>query len=243
MAWSVTAQPSKFSEAVSWFRDRFPITQQIADELGKYTGPRAWKIAGVTQLDAVTAIHSSIAKAIEDGTPLEEWKKTITDQLVRDFGSVTSARLDTVFVNANQQSYNAGRWRQMNHPEVKAVRPFGLFDAVDDSRTTQICRSHDGLVMELDDSRWEGRTPQLHHRCRSRIRSIRAEEALRRGGVSTSLPEADGEKPLPGFGATPTHSDWEPDRREYDPAHYSEYERKRRDLELEAERSTVSANQ
>jgi SPP1 gp7 family putative phage head morphogenesis protein len=227
--WSVTAEPQKFDEAVAWFADRFPITDDLSEALGDYTGPRAWKIAGVAQLEVVQFVHDSLERAIASGIPFDEWQKEVEDELTKAWGRKDSARMQTIFINANQQSYNAGRWEQMTDPTVLSLRPFGMFDAVDDAHTTkEICKPLDGTILPLEQFEERGLCPQLHHRCRSGIRSLRESDANRRGGVTQTVPNA---KPSEGFGAAPTVADWQPERSKYDPKIWNEYERKAADLE------------
>jgi len=227
MSWAVTADVTEFPEAAAWFRSKFPVTQQIAQALGDYAGPRAFTIAGVEQLEVVTAAFESLARAVESGVPLETWKREIEADLTAAWGSKNSARLELVFRNATSQAYNAGRWRQMNEPAVRAFRPFGFFDGVTDSRQSDFCRAWDGTILPLEKFAELGACPQCHHGCRSQIRSMREREAMRRG--VTLQPPSD--QASPGFGAAPTESEWRPDPAKYPRELFSEYQLKRSELE------------
>lgn len=233
MTWRVTTEPDRFDEAVEWFAGRFPITEELEASLGEFAGPRAWTIAGVTQLDVVQYVHSSLERAIADGVPFATWQAEVEDRLIEAWGKRDSARLETVFINATQQSYNAGRWEQMNDPDVVRFRPFGMYDAVIDDFTTVFCRNWDGKILPIQEFAQRGACPQTHHRCRAGIRSLRPSEAERRGGVSTTLPS---ETAAPGFGQDPSKSSWKPEPKKYDAGLFAEYERKRAELEETAKR-------
>lgn len=235
MTWNLSAEPSRFDDAVKWFSARFPVTEEIANELGDYAGPRAWKIAGVTQLDVVQEVHSSLTAAIASGIPLEEWKKSIEKTLTESWGRKDSHRIETIFRNSTQQAYNAGRWRQMHDPVVLALRPYGMFDGVDDSRITPVCKAWDGTVLPLEQFAAQGACPQLHHRCRSQIRSIRESEAKRRGITTTPPTETASE----GFGAAPDLSDWQPDPTKYDPALFATFTAKQAEIAEQAKRPRI----
>lgn len=226
MAWAVTADPARFDEAVDFFRERFPVTEELSEALGEYAGDRAWTIAGVAQLDIVLEVHESLLKAIADGTDFEEWQDQIESKLVEAWGKANSARIETIYLNATQQSYNAGRWRQMTDPEVMGVRPYGLFDAVDDDHTSDVCRECGGTILLLTDPWFDSHSPQLHHRCRSQIRSLSKAEARRRG-VTTAAPSV---APEGDFGKNPLGEAWKPDASKYPPEMFSEFERKRKEL-------------
>lgn len=235
MTWSVTAEPVRFDEAVDWFADRFPITESTAEELGEYAGPRAWKIAGVAQLDVVQQVHESLTRAIAAGIPFEEWQSEIETTLTEAWGRRDSHRIETIFRNATQQSYNAGRWRQMHHPDVLQRRPYGFFDGVNDSRQSDICKAWDGTVMPLDEFARAGACPQMHHRCRSNLRSIRESEAKRRG-ITTNPPS---ELAAEGFGKPPTQADWEPAATDYDPVIFAEFGSKQSEIADTAKRQRI----
>lgn len=232
-AWRVTAEPERFVEAVEWFRSRFPITPELAEILGAYAGPRAWTIAGVAQLDILLAVFESLSRAIARGTPFHEWQDEVEDELTQAWGRRNSGRMETIFRNATQQALNAGRWRQMTHPAVKAIRPYGLFDGIDDARQTPICRAADRTILPLDDPWWDTHSPQLHHRCRSSIRNITAREAERRGG-QTAAPTQD--TASEGFGKKPDTAAWEPKPADYPSELFDTYRLKRAELERKAKR-------
>jgi len=235
MAWEATAEVQRFDEAAEWFRSKIPVTSSVADTLGKHAGPRAWTIAGVEQLEVVQMTFESLAKALESGVPFEEWKTTIEPTLTEAWGKRDSARLETVFRNATQSAYNAGRWRQMNEPSVRHFRPYIMFDGVADSRQSDICKHWDGTIRPIDDPCWQTISPPCHHRCRSGLRNMRESEALR-VGLTETLPEDQAQQ---GFGAIPTESEWKPDRTDYAKDLFDEYQLKRQELSRQSKRARL----
>ena len=238
MTWRVTAEPSLFDEAVDWFANRTIVTKKTANRLGDYSAGRAFTIAGVAQLDVINEVHASIGRAIESGIPFEEWQRATEDTLTRAWGQRDSFRVETIFRNATSQAHNAGRWDQMQDPDVKRFRPYGMFDGVVDSRTSAICRPLDGTILPLDDPWWETHSPQLHHRCRSSIRSLRATDAERRG-ISKTAPEIDADT---GFGKIPTAEQWAPDKSKYPPSLFAEYTTKRKQIERDTKRKRATVS-
>ncbi len=217
MGFAVTADPARFDEAVSWFSKRVVLTKDEAVRLGSEAGRRAFWIGGGLQLEQIQRVFDKSAKAIEEGTPFEEWRKQVKSELRND------AHAETVFRNATQRSLNAGRWRQMREPGVLAFRPYGLFDGVEDSRQSEICAACNGTLLPLDHPWWATHTPLLHHRCRSGVRNLRKSEGERRGVTNVPpLTEAD-----EGFGLSPEREpDWKPPVDRTDPALRRELERK-----------------
>lgn len=209
MAWSVTAEVGRFDEAVEWFQSRVVLTEEQALELDLDARQRAFWVGGGLQLTQVQRVFDEIGKALESGEPFEDWRKRVRT-LLRD-----DAHAETVFRNAAQRAYSAGRWRQMTDPDVIKWRPYFMFDAVLDSRTTDICRPLDATVLPADHQFWQTHVPPLHHRCRSGIRSLRKADAERRG-ITNVPPAIDPDK---GFGLPPNaQSVWKPDPAKFDPA-------------------------
>lgn len=193
MTWTVTADPDRFDEAIEWFRKRTVITADAAATLDARAKQEAFWVGGGLQLEQVQRVFDKAAKSIEEGTPFEEFRKAVRTELS------DPAHVETVFRNAAQRAYNAGRFEQMTEPSVIKFRPFWLFDAVLDSRTTQVCNTRDGTLLPAEDAWWQANVPPLHHRCRSSIRNIRKTEADRRGGVKQPPPG----DPPDGWGAAP----------------------------------------
>ncbi|HMJ56839.1 MAG TPA: phage minor head protein [Polyangiaceae bacterium] len=236
MPWSATADVEKFDEAVAWFKSRFPVTQEIADALAAYSGDRAWTIAGVSQLDIVLQTYDELLKAIENGTPLEEFQDAVEESLTEAWGKTDSPRIELIFRNATQQSLNAGRWRQMTDPDVKDLRPYVKFDGIADARQSTICEELDGTIVHVDDAWLKTHSPALHHRCRSQLVSLSASDAERQG-ITDDPPATKADK---GFGKPPTEAEWKPKASDYPDDLFAEYEQKRADLEENAERKKVA---
>lgn len=207
----ITADPLRFDEAVAWFRARLPITDDEFATLSSEARQRAWTIAGVQQLDVVESVWAKLDKANEAGTPFADFKKSVSAELAAEWGKPNAARVETIFRNATQSSLNRGRYAQMKAPDVVRFRPFWMYDAVRDSRTTELCKGLDETVLPQDHQFWDTHIPPLHHRCRAGIRSLRKAEAERRG-IRRDPPAID---PDPGFGRAPGKGEWTPDKKKY----------------------------
>lgn len=217
MAWEATAEIGRFDEALDWFRARTVLTRAEALRLDVDARQRAFWIGGGLQLSQVQLVFDEITKAIETGEAFEDWRKRVRFALRND------AHAETVFRNATQRSLSAGRWRQMNDPDVLRWRPYFMHDSVLDSRTTETCRTLDGVIRPADDPHWQTHWPPGHHRCRRGVRSLRKQEAERRGVTNVIPPVDDSE----GFGLAPDRQPvWKPDPSKFDPALVAALERK-----------------
>lgn len=217
MVWKVTAEVGRFNEAADWFLARSVITKSEALSLDLDARQRAFWIGGGLQLTQIQNVFDEIGKAIESGEPFDEWRKRVRPLLRND------AHAETVFRNATQRAHSAGRWRQLHDPDLLESRPFFMFDAVLDSRTTTICRPLDATILPADHAFWRTHVPPLHHRCRSGLRSLRKTDAEQRG-ITNVPPLID---PPEGFGLAPdAQAVWKPDRKKHDPALINELDKK-----------------
>jgi SPP1 gp7 family putative phage head morphogenesis protein len=193
-----------FEEALDAHRERLGTLLPEPDwrDVEARARTKAFWVAGVAQLDLVTETWSAVDKALADGTTLADFKKDIGAKLQAAWqGTVASpaVRLETIFRTNVQTAYNAGRWYQTQAPAVQAVRPFGRFDAVLDSRTTPECEVADGTVLRLSDPWWKSHWPPLRFQCRSTVVTLDEDEAAEEGVTATPPAAPAGE----GFGQTP----------------------------------------
>jgi len=224
MVWPVGAKPDQPWEAIAWFRKRVPMTNADFNALRDRAKQKAFKVAGIAQLDLIAETHAAITKALETGSDLAAFKKKVSDRLRAAWGfnqDKTAHRVETIFRTNVQSSYSAGRFEQLTLPSVLKYRPYWMLDTTKDQRQSSICKqlSHPPVVLPADDPWWDTHMPPLHFRCRSAIRSLRASEA-EKVGVTANAPKAAPDK---GFGRPPGDDDWKPDVTDYPPELKNEF--------------------
>lgn len=167
----------------------------------------AFTVRGLASLDQLQTVLDQLTDLLNSGGTLRDFQAWAEEQ---NF-SLPRHRAETVFRNAIQNAYNAGHWRQFEQNMER--RPYLMYDAINDSRTSPVCRAIDGVIRRADDPFWQGHSPQLHHRCRSALVSLTEAQASAR-----SRPAADG-KPrginiMPTPDMEPTDAGWggRPDR-------------------------------
>ena len=122
-----------------------------------------------------------------------------------------------------QSAFSAGRYAIATHPEVLEDRPFWLFDAIMDSRTSKACKACDGVILPASDPFWSTHNPPLHFNCRSDITPLSEDEAQGMGGVKRpgKVPPVD-----EGFGLPPIGDTYAPDFTGTPEPLFAEYEAK-----------------
>jgi SPP1 gp7 family putative phage head morphogenesis protein len=238
----ILAQP--FEAALRWFRRRLPMRKAAWEKLPETAKKRAFTVAHVAQLSVVTDVWHAVDAAIEKGEDFRSFKQKIADKLKAAWGvkpapipaapvvpmpgapttdKAAAARIETVFRNAVQNAYAAGRYEQQTEPVVLKLRPYLQYVSILDGRTTPHCLQWNGVILPVDDPLWAGHTPPCHHRCRATTRSLRKSQLEALGGVTAKVPETAAAK---GFGGLPTGKPFEPDPAKYPPALFAEYEKK-----------------
>jgi len=202
MAWEIVAKAKAFEEALAAIRKRVPMSDAAFASLLTASHETAFTIAHVAQVEVAAMVWQSLDRAMQHGVPFAQWKKDAAPMLEAAWnGSVKNpgARLETIYRNAVHTSYNHGRWEQMDDPDVVKLRPFREFDAIRDKRTSDICVKCDGTVLPADDPWWNDHVPPLHHRCRSKVRSLTKRQGQRKAAAGRRPTAA----PDKGFGKIP----------------------------------------
>src|SRR3954462_2154161 len=218
----ISPDPLKFDEAIAAIRRRVPMTEDVWSQLEQDELEYAFTVADVAQLDLVVDVYEAIARAVEDGTTLDDFKEAVGDRLEEAWGEEAEAsRVETIFRTNVQGAYNSGRHEAAQ--AVKADRPFWRYQAVLDNRTSDTCEACDGTVLDADDPWFQTHYPPLHPNCRC-IAVTLTERQAEREGISSGGPKVD----VPdGFGAAPAGgggTDWDPDPKDYPDAFRGELE-------------------
>lgn len=193
-----------FERAWEWFNRRTIVPEWWRHRVLAHARQSSWWIAGVAQASMVQQVMSSIDAAATSGLDYKDWKAETLKALTSGWslrGAAAAFRLETIWRNAAQSAYSRGRWAQMQTPTMRTMRPYWLFDAVMDSRTSDRCQAADGTCLLTTDPWWQDHYPPLHHRCRSGVRSLRKSQGEnRRIGRPETGAEADAQE---GFGYSP----------------------------------------
>lgn len=199
----------RFDDALAFLRARTPMPAEQFYALDDQARQKAFTVSNVGQMDMVQQVLDSLDKALETGQDLKAWQDEIGPALRKAWAGTVGKpawRLETIYRTNVQTAFSHGRVRQMRDPAVTALRPFFLFDAILDGRTTDECSARDGVLLLAEDPWWLENTPPLHFNCRSGIRSLRKSQAERRGGVNPPDREVELNPPGKGFGAAPSLS-------------------------------------
>ncbi|QSX32615.1 head morphogenesis protein [Shewanella avicenniae] len=110
----------QFSQAIDFFRGKLNLPTAAWDDLWGAMHSRAFVVAGAQQADLLTDLRKSVDAAISDGMSLGEFKKQFKDLVAKhgwDHKGDADWRAQIIYDTNMRQSYNTGRWQQLQQFE------------------------------------------------------------------------------------------------------------------------------
>ncbi len=188
MAVDGTALP--FQEAIDHFMNKVNLPTKGWTDVYEEQHTKAFVVAGANKAAILEDFKSAISKAIDTGTTLEEFRDdfdAIVDKHGWSYKGKRGWRTRVIFETNLRSSYAAGKWQQIER--VKKLRPFLMYDAVDDGGTRPLHRSWDGLIYPVEHEFWNSYYPMNGFGCRCKVQSLSNRDMKRRGlFASTAMP-------------------------------------------------------
>lgn len=204
--WGGGFDPVAPEKAIEHFKGLVPVTDAEFSDLDEDAQDLAFRVAGAANLELVSDVWFALTDALEVGTDFDDFKDEVSEMLAESWGGEDPFRVETIFRTNLQMAYSYGRYS--DQVANKESRPVWQFQAVMDSRTSDICEDLDGTTLDADDSFWNDHQPPLHFNCRSTIVALTEQEAP---DLDDKAPDTDADE---GFGGAP-NLDWEPDLSRY----------------------------
>jgi SPP1 gp7 family putative phage head morphogenesis protein len=151
----------------------------------------AFSVSLLASLQQIQGVLDQLTDHLAQGKTFDEFKTWGEQQ---DW-SLPPGRLQTIFRNGVQTAYNAGHWRQFEQGAL--VRPWLMYDAINDTRTRPAHAAMDGYIRKVHDPFWDHHSPPCGHNCRCSIIALTDAEADRRSppGKGRLKPESDDARP------------------------------------------------
>ena len=194
----------RVDKAIAWFRERTTINDEAFESLLESAGQKALTISEYAQLNMVSRILKEAKKSERKGESIDDFRKRMSRRLRREWGTSNPSALITIWRTELQKEHQRGRYFQLTKQSVKNLRPFWIFDAILDSRTSAICNARHGEIRHVDDQWWQSNYPPLHFNCRSGVRALRRSDVAKFGDIQPRTFPNDVD---PGFGRTPDAGD------------------------------------
>lgn len=173
-----------FDEQIRFFRDKHPVLTRSWTDVYAAEHDHAFMVAGAARSDLLRDLRDTVDRSIAEGGTLEEFRRDF-DGIVEDHGwsyrGGRNWRTRVIYETNLRQSYSAGREEQMNDPELRKRRPYGLYRHGGSETPRPEHLAWDGLVLPLDDPWWETHTPQNGWGCKCRKLMVNEKDVERMG--------------------------------------------------------------
>lgn len=178
-----------FDEQSRYFRQKLNLGTEHWDDVLGAAHNRAFVVAGAMQADLLTDLRNAVDKAISDGTSLDQFRKDFA-KIVQKHGWHYRGGFDwrtkVIYQTNLRASYAAGRWAQLNDPELIKVAPYWRYKHNESVlHPRPLHKSWDGLTLRHDDPWWTGHFPPSAWGCRCKVVAVR-EKDLRNGKPDTA---------------------------------------------------------
>jgi hypothetical protein len=186
-----------FRQAVDYQLNRVPGARKDFQTLSNEAKLRGFWVAGLERRDLIEAAYREATAFIAEGRTKQEFLDHLGEILDKQGGTLlSSTRLELIAQNAFAVPYAAGRFSQLDDPDIVSERPYLQYPlGPHDSHTSQICLALEGFVARYDDPVWKRIFPPNHHHERHlQVVSLTAQQAEETGKVYAS--PAGGQYPM-----------------------------------------------
>lgn len=181
-----------FEQSVKDLVDRVPVTLRNAAErtAGRiaqlYGEGHVVAFAKSAEAEVTKRAQELITKAAREGIPEREVGRSLkfgVDRVRQETSAWTEGYARMAFRTNLNTAVTAGRFRQANDPDIKAVTPAFRFTAVGDSDTRSNHGAADGIILAVDDTEWRRLAPPLGYNCRCEVDELTSADLRRMGRV------------------------------------------------------------
>lgn len=186
----------QFLEQIDFFREKLNLPTDRWDNIWQDAHDRAFIVAGAQKADLLNDLRAAVDKANQGGS-IGEFRKAFA-AAVRNSGwsgwtgEGTTAgvawRTRIIYQTNIATSYAAGRWQQLNDPELLTVRPYWRYihnDSVITPRPQHKAWGDAGLTLRHDHPFWKTHFPPNGWGCMCSVQAVRGPKT----GDATEPPE------------------------------------------------------
>lgn len=169
-----------FKEQIDYFNQKNPLPTEHWDDVIKEGHDKAFVVSGAAKADLINDLHSAVKKGIENGKSIG-WFRDNFDKIVEKHGWEASGpyawRTRMIYATNVRSSYAAGRWKQLNDPDLLLLRPYWKYLHNDNvSQPRPMHQSWHGKVLRHDDPWWQSHYPPKGFGCRCYVVAVKASE-------------------------------------------------------------------
>lgn len=173
-----------FTEAIDYLRQKTNVTSTGWTDVWQKANAKSFTVAGATTRALVDDFRREVAKALETGSTLQEFRGRF-DELIRKHGWEHTGRpgwRSRVIYETNlSMAYSAGRYAQQTEPETLAAFPYWQYVHSGARHPRKQHLAWNGTVLAATDPFWDWAYPPNGWGCGCRVRPV-SERGLQRQG-------------------------------------------------------------
>jgi hypothetical protein len=174
----------QFQEQIDFFRAKLNLPTERWDDILSRANDKAFYVAGAQKADLLADLRQAVEKAIS-GESIGRFRKDFAEAVRKSgwsgwTGEGTKAgeawRTRVIYQTNTATSYAAGRWAQLNDPDLARVRPFWQYihsDSVLTPRPQHKSWGDSRLTLPRDHPFWRTHFPPNGWGCQCRIKAVR----------------------------------------------------------------------
>lgn len=178
-----------FAEQIAFFRQKTNLPSERWDDIRHEAHDRSFIVAAAQSADLLADLNAAVAKAIEQGTGLDAFRKDFKALVARNGwtgwtgeGSKQGVawRTKVIYQTNMATSYAAGRHQQLTDPDLRAILPYWRYrhaDGVLHPRPLHV--SWDGLTLPPEHEFWRAHFPPNGWGCHCRVTAASKSDYLR----------------------------------------------------------------
>jgi hypothetical protein len=184
MTTTMSALGLPFEEAIEYLRQKTNVTSTGWTDVWQKANAKAFTVAGATALALVDDFRREVAKALETGSTLQEFRARF-GEIVRKHGWEHTGRpgwrARVIYETNLSMAYSAGRYAQQTEPETLAAFPYWQYVHSGAKHPRKQHLAWNGTVLRADDPFWDWAYPPNGWGCGCRVRPV-SEAGLKRQG-------------------------------------------------------------
>lgn len=177
-----------FAEQLAFFRQKLNLPTEAWDDIERMAHDRAFIVAGAQGADLLEDLRGAVDESLELGTGLGAFRKNFK-RIVAERGWTgwtgegtkggEAWRTKVIYQTNMATSYAAGRWKQLNDPELLKIFPYWQYhhnDSVMNPRPLHV--SWDGLTLPPDHLFWQTHFPPNGWGCMCWVTAVSKEKFM-----------------------------------------------------------------
>lgn len=177
-----------FAEQLAFFKKKLNLPTGQWDDILRAAHDKAFIVAGAQNADLLADLHTAVTKAIDKGLGLEAFRKDFKALVAKHgwtgwAGEGSKAgiawRTKVIYQTNMATSYAAGRWQQLNDPDLLKAMPYWRYKHSDSVLTPRPLHvSWDGLTLPHDHVFWITHFPPNGWGCHCRVIPVNKNEFI-----------------------------------------------------------------